>query len=295
MEESMSLTVASFFHYYIFHPIDAPKNERWAALITSIALGIFSAGIIHLICSSLYSRKFAPEGVRHLLDRKTAVVFKRKVNKGKIEVKEEEKPKISKSAKEIEEIFEKGESVDLWRDLIFNNAEKGDKDFQYVLGNWYRKGGYGLEKSDEWGFLWIRQAAKNGHLKAQFELGTMYKFGKGTDKSEKKAAKWHLKAAEGGHPQAQFSIGSMYHYGLGVDLSLEEAFKWYKKSALQGEVRAMNNLGVMYYNGEGVKASYPRAVQWLKKAASMGSKSALKNLEDILQAQIKAGKEVSEV
>ena len=47
----MDLTVSTFFHYYMFEPTRAEKPaERLLAMITSVALGILSLGIAHLIC-----------------------------------------------------------------------------------------------------------------------------------------------------------------------------------------------------------------------------------------------------
>ena len=47
----MDLTVSSFFHYYMFEPTKADNPvDRTLAMITSIALGILSLGIAHLVC-----------------------------------------------------------------------------------------------------------------------------------------------------------------------------------------------------------------------------------------------------
>ena len=55
----MSLTVSSFFHYYMFHPEQLPqKQNRIVALASSIALGVITLGLTHLICYfALYNRK----------------------------------------------------------------------------------------------------------------------------------------------------------------------------------------------------------------------------------------------
>lgn len=56
----MDLTVSSFFHYYMFDPGKAQKNsDRVLAMITTIALGVLSLGIAHLICYlAFYDRHF---------------------------------------------------------------------------------------------------------------------------------------------------------------------------------------------------------------------------------------------
>lgn len=47
----MDLTVSSFFHYYMFEPTKADNPvDRTLAMITTVALGILSLGIAHLVC-----------------------------------------------------------------------------------------------------------------------------------------------------------------------------------------------------------------------------------------------------
>lgn len=48
----MRLTVDNFFSHLIFHPFDAhTKKDKVIALVASIACGIFSIGICHVICA----------------------------------------------------------------------------------------------------------------------------------------------------------------------------------------------------------------------------------------------------
>lgn len=56
----MDLTVSSFFHFYMFEPTRAERPaERLLAMISTIALGILSLGIAHLICYyTLFDRTF---------------------------------------------------------------------------------------------------------------------------------------------------------------------------------------------------------------------------------------------
>ncbi len=278
---SMSLSVSSFFEYYIFHPIDAPKNnDRWAALITTIALGILTLGFLHFICAfASYNRKFVLVKDQNEVEKQTTDVFGKMIKKTDGEVAE-------KTAQEIENLLRSGVAGDIWIELIMEKAKKDDRDFQYLLGKLYKCGQAGLDKSDEKAFLSFRSAAKLGHAKAQYHIASMYHSGTFVDKSNQKAAKYYLLSAEGGDSRAQFSIATMYRTGAGeLVMSAKEAAKWFKKSALQNNDKAMNNLGVMYYHGEGVKESYDRSVYWLKKAIVLGNKSALKNLENILEAE----------
>ncbi len=58
--------------------------------------------------------------------------------------------------------------------------------------------------------------------------------------------------AEQGHAKAQYSLGNMYRDGLGVTQDYAEAVKWYRKAAEQGDAGAQCSLGVLFENGPGV-------------------------------------------
>lgn len=55
------LNAKNFFHYYIFNPRapELTENERIIAVTSSIALAIFTCGIVHLACIFLYNHSFA--------------------------------------------------------------------------------------------------------------------------------------------------------------------------------------------------------------------------------------------
>ncbi len=61
------------------------------------------------------------------------------------------------------------------------------------------------------------------------------------------AAKWIRKAAEQGLLKAQYNLGFAYHYGDGVAKDEKEAMKWYRKAAKQDDEKAkaaLRKLGV---------------------------------------------------
>ena len=53
-----------------------------------------------------------------------------------------------------------------------------------------------------------RIGAENGDPASQLNLGWMYRDGKGVPKDAERAAFWFRKAAEQGHVEAQFTLGS---------------------------------------------------------------------------------------
>ena len=82
-------------------------------------------------------------------------------------------------------------------------AEHGLAITSYKLGRSYYDG---IGASNE---CWI-QAAEQGHVEAQFKLGTAYSKGKGVAKNLEEAAKWYKMAAEQGHAKAQFKLGTAH-------------------------------------------------------------------------------------
>ena len=121
---------------------------------------------------------------------------------------------------------------------------------------------------------WYRQAAEQGHAKAQNNLGNCYYHGQGVSQNYSEAAKWYRKSADQGLARAQNNLGNCHYHGQGVKQSYTEAVKWYRKSADQGNAYAQNNLGNCYSQGLGVKQSYTEAVEWYLKAAVQGNADA---------------------
>ncbi len=56
----------------------------------------------------------------------------------------------------------------------------------------------------------LKQAAANGNVDSQFNLGWMYATGDRVLKDSAEAFKWFRLAAEQGHPKAQMALGYMY-------------------------------------------------------------------------------------
>lgn len=121
---------------------------------------------------------------------------------------------------------------------------------------------------------WYRKAAENGHVEAQFVLGTMYRTGRGVKKNTREAAEWYQRAANAGNAWAQFSLGNMRIDGEGVERNFSDGVRLYRLAAGQGHREAQYNLGALYYNGDGVRRDYAEAEKWFVQAASRGDSSA---------------------
>ena len=78
----------------------------------------------------------------------------------------------------------------------------------------------------------------NPLIRAQTNLGSLYKIGSGVQLDYREAVKWYRKAAVQKYARAQTYLGQMYEQGLGVDKDLQLAVKWYKEAAAQGYRKA---------------------------------------------------------
>ncbi len=114
------------------------------------------------------------------------------------------------------------------------------------------------------------EAAKQGDIYAQNQLGIMYYNGQEVGKDYIKAAEWFEKAAKQGDANGQRNLGLMYESGKGVPQDYDKAIEWFKKAAEQGLASAQNNLGIIYEEGEGVEQDYTKAAEWYEKAAEQG-------------------------
>ncbi|ENT1444965.1 sel1 repeat family protein [Neisseria gonorrhoeae] len=87
----------------------------------------------------------------------------------------------------------------------------------------------------------------------------------------------NLQAAEQGNVAAQFNLGVMYENGQGVRQDYVQAVQWYRKASEQGDAQAQYNLGLMYYDGRGVRQDLALAQQWLGKACQNGDQNSCDN------------------
>jgi len=84
------------------------------------------------------------------------------------------------------------------------------------------------------------------------------------------AAKEWLALAKEGHMKAQYNVGILFDQGKGVVHDRAEAVRWWRRSAESGFQMAQHNLANAYISGDGVKQSYVDAIMWLEKASESG-------------------------
>ena len=73
----------------------------------------------------------------------------------------------------------------------------------------------------------------------------MYDNGKGVEENKKLAFKWLQTSAKQGHPRAQNNVGVMYFKGEGVQKNLLLAQMWYMISASKGMQEAIENMNTL--------------------------------------------------
>jgi len=157
-----------------------------------------------------------------------------------------------------------------------SRAEKGDVEAQFELGEFYCNQPATKENVTEYLF-WMRKAAERGHPRAQYAVGSSYKFGWQDGVLEKnyaEAAKWFCLAASNRVPEARYGLASMYERGEGFTIDLEKAAELYRESAEQGYAAAQYQFGWMCQRGAGVLQSWEEARHWYYKAAIQGHESA---------------------
>jgi len=136
--------------------------------------------------------------------------------------------------------------------------------------------------------------ANQDDANSQFNLALMYENGAGTPMNTKQAAYWYTKAAEQGHVEAQYKLGSLYQFSGDDEFPQDYklAFFWYTKAAEQGHIFAQYKLGRLYRFSADDRApkDYKLAFFWYTKAAEQGHIFAEderdKMLEKMSQSQI---------
>lgn len=98
----------------------------------------------------------------------------------------------------------------------------------------------------------------------------MYLQGKGVPKDTDKALKYFTQAADQGWVDGQLQLGNMYYSGIGVKRDFKLANKYFNLASQSGHVLAFYNLGQMHASGVGMMRSCPTAVELFKNVAERG-------------------------
>lgn len=116
-------------------------------------------------------------------------------------------------------------------------AQGGDPDAQYNLGNAYLRGTEVARDYDA-AASWFEKAAEQDHVKALYKLGYMYLEGKGVQRDYGKAYKYLRRSAQHEYSPAQFYLGELYADGKGVTQDSGKALYWFTQAAEDNYVPA---------------------------------------------------------
>jgi TPR repeat protein len=244
----------------------------------------YAAVSVVLLCEYLAKRRFDDDKyVNSLLVAAVAcgeAFLTNKINLNSQEIIAAQAARYGASFLTVELRPDAQERADDYLMKLRDDAEKGDKISQYLLGAKYDAGKEVPQDYKE-AAKWYQLAAEQGVLDAHFNLASLYCEGLGVSQNYSKALEWYRKAAAQGHAPSQANMGVMYAEGLGVERDFTQAFVWLTKAANSGLSWAQNKLGMMHERGEGVPQNYEEAVKWYREAADQGHEGAKKRLREL--------------
>ena len=157
--------------------------------------------------------------------------------------------------------------------IIKNEAENGNPEAQYLLGEMYYYG-YGTPMDESKAVEWYNRSAENGCPNAQYQLGYLYENGIEVTEDEDIAREWYAKAlkeyqnrADKGDAESLYNLAGMYYWGSGITQDRIHAFDLYKLAAEKGNADANYQLGKMYRYGEGVEQNFTKSEEWYRAAS----------------------------
>lgn len=215
----MSLTVSSFFHYFMFHPEKLPeKQNRIVAMVSTIALGVITLGLTHLICYfALYNRKVVPVKAQEAKteDKKTQVVAKQELVDGKRKISRKKSGRRKRTTKKWLKKFSSKELP-----VFVKYKDQGHLSFHDM-----------------------KEEALRGNVEYQLFVGQLFLLGKsGVPKSNSNAFFWYSKAAENKNPLGLYRAGKMYYRGFGVEKDKDRGLQLLREAVIAGSKTARSYL-----------------------------------------------------
>jgi len=149
---------------------------------------------------------------------------------------------------------------------VQKEVEANDPVAQTALASCYDLGMH-VQPNGKESIRLLTEAANQGYVPAEYELGRIYLYGRGIPVDYAQAVIWERKAAEQGDPRAQRDLAFMYERGFGVAADPAQAAQWNQKAATQGNAEAQLHLAKALDEGSGVNKDAQEARKWYSKAA----------------------------
>lgn len=158
------------------------------------------------------------------------------------------------------------------------SALNGFAKAQKMLGDYYRRGQYGIKQDLERAFNLYQKAAEGGNADGYLALAGMYKKGEYVEVDYQEALRLYTIAEEisGNGPDQTTAINAanglaeMYLHGLGTAPNGTQAALYYIDNAQRGDSVSAYNAAEIYYHGiAGVEKNISEAIKWYTMASSM--------------------------
>lgn len=160
------------------------------------------------------------------------------------------------------------------------SAGAGEPEAQFQLGNRYSEGD-GVPLDRGMAVAWWRQAAEQGHLMADVNLGILYRMGyiEHVPVDWNRVGQVFLEKAEAGvtfynpimrQVDFQMILAGCYRNGCGVPGDPGKAVYWFTRVAERGDNGAMYYLAEMFKGDRGLPRDEAKVFYWIEKSAQKG-------------------------
>ncbi|MBW8619417.1 MAG: sel1 repeat family protein [Hyphomicrobiales bacterium] len=158
-------------------------------------------------------------------------------------------------------------------------ATQGSAEAQYRLSQVYLSGN-GVARDLELGLKWLSLAAERHYPPALIDLADLKLDPRNVMYQPDEAIDLLRDAAGQGVVQAQRQLGKLYREGKAVSQDFTESLHFYRIAAQRGDLESQYGLGELYRYGYGVEQNNIKALMWMSLAASAitGNKVELKNI-----------------
>ena len=161
-------------------------------------------------------------------------------------------------------------------ELLTQAAKLGSREAKVVMAS-LRIGGRGVPQDVAAGIAALREAAREGDVRAMYFLGltlkTMPKHGR-----QGEFVSWLQRAAELGDGDACWQLAEAYLHGQQVAESPEQAHTWLIKGSALHHPDCLANLGVQYFAGLGAGKDANQAYACFQEGAELGNADAQASL-----------------
>ena len=147
----------------------------------------------------------------------------------------------------------------------------------------YLRGFRALEQRDyKTALYYLSFLAANGDIKANYNLGIMYREGLGVKKDDVQSLTHFIVAAEGGHMLGNYAVGLAFLMGKGSDIDAKAAIHYLTEATLLGHAISPVEIGGLYFRGRLVEKDFVSAHFWWSLALDRNAPRASTKLGELL-------------